>query len=229
MSLTHTMSDHKTERHGLVGPAALWQMKRDFQIKFLLKAGLKPEHYLCDLGCGTLRGGLPLIEYLAPGRYFGCDVRPEAMREACAELVEHNLEHKQPVLLLCPELSGYRMPRNFDFMWAFSVLFHLDDEKLDRMLDFVALNLDPGGIFFANVICGSGSHGAWREFPVVPRELAHYTALCRSKRLQVVDMGPLSQLGHVTGVAQQDEQRMLQITSGADRQGALSRVNETQG
>jgi hypothetical protein len=62
-------------------------MKRDFQIKFLIEAGLEPEHYFCDLGCGTLRVGLPVIEYLAPGRYFGWNVPPSShargLRRTC--------------------------------------------------------------------------------------------------------------------------------------------------
>jgi len=50
------------QRHGLVGPARLWKMKRDFQIGFLKNFGLKPDNVLLDLGCGTLRGGIPIIE-----------------------------------------------------------------------------------------------------------------------------------------------------------------------
>jgi hypothetical protein len=87
------------------------------------------------------------------------------------------------------------------------------------MVDFVSLHLAPDGIFFANVISGSGPNVAWREFPVVPREVAYYMALFRSKGLQAVDMVRLSEFGHATGVAQQDEQRMLRITCGADRPG----------
>ena len=61
----------KKRRHGMVGPPYLWKMKREFQIKFLTDMDLKPDHYLLDLGCGTLRGGIPIIEYLEIGHYFG--------------------------------------------------------------------------------------------------------------------------------------------------------------
>ena len=59
----------KERRHAMVGPAKLWKMKRDFQIKFLKKSGLLPKHYLLDIGCGTLRGGIPFIEYLDEKKY----------------------------------------------------------------------------------------------------------------------------------------------------------------
>ena len=62
-------------RHSLVGPEHLWKMKRDFQIRFLKDMNLQPEHYLIEIGCGTLRGGIPIINYLQKGHYFGADVK----------------------------------------------------------------------------------------------------------------------------------------------------------
>ena len=73
------MQSKEERRHALVGPAHLWEMKRDFQIQFLKAMGMKPEHYLFDIGCGTLRGGIPLISYLHSGHYFGAEVRAEAL------------------------------------------------------------------------------------------------------------------------------------------------------
>jgi len=81
-------------RHSLVGPGDLWDVKRRFQLEFLLGAGLKPHHRLLDFGCGTLRGGLPLIEYLDQGNYVGLDVRTETLKEACHELEESGLDQK---------------------------------------------------------------------------------------------------------------------------------------
>ena len=60
-----------SERHSLVGPAHLWEIKRAFQIQFLQSVGLTPDQYLLDMGCGTLRGGIPIIKYLEPGHYYG--------------------------------------------------------------------------------------------------------------------------------------------------------------
>jgi len=46
-------------------------MKRRFQIDFFRRQGLRPDQTLFDLGCGTLRGGIPIIDYLEPGFYTG--------------------------------------------------------------------------------------------------------------------------------------------------------------
>src|SRR3954447_26273250 len=74
----------KQQRHSLVGPPHVWKDKRKFQIEFLEGSGLRPDTKLVDIGCGTLRGGIPIIERLDPGNYVGVDVRPEIATEAQA-------------------------------------------------------------------------------------------------------------------------------------------------
>ena len=56
---TETLRDPKEKRHFLVGPPDKWKEAREIQIKFLKENGLKSKYYLLDLGCGTLRGGMP--------------------------------------------------------------------------------------------------------------------------------------------------------------------------
>ena len=77
--LTSMLQPAEERRHSLVGPPDLWEMKREFQIRFLRQAGLSPEHYLLDIGCGTLRGGIPLIDYLETGHYFGLESRQQGL------------------------------------------------------------------------------------------------------------------------------------------------------
>lgn len=85
-------------RFELVGPPEFWEMKRSFQIGFLRQHGLQPQHYLLDIGCGVLRGGIPIINYLEVGHYYGVEARPKVLAEGRKELAESKLEHKRPVL-----------------------------------------------------------------------------------------------------------------------------------
>jgi hypothetical protein len=48
---------------------------------------------LVDLGCGTLRGGIPIIEYLDADSYIGVDVREEAIEEARRFLTDRPYLH----------------------------------------------------------------------------------------------------------------------------------------
>jgi cyclopropane fatty-acyl-phospholipid synthase-like methyltransferase len=114
-------------RHAMVGPPSLWEMKRDFQIQFLKSMNLKPDNYFLDIGCGTLRGGIPLIAYLYEGHYFGLEAREEVLDEGRKELHEAGLEWKSPMLFHCPDISQAIINRKFDYIWAFSVFIHMTD------------------------------------------------------------------------------------------------------
>lgn len=206
--------NEKERRHAMVGPAQLWKMKRDFQIQFLKTMGLKPEHYLLDIGCGTLRGGIPLIKYLQDGHYFGVEVRKEVLDEGRKELREASLEEKKPNLLVSPDISQLTIEQKFDYLWAFSVLIHMCDEILNDTLDFVSNHLLDDGVFYANVnvLTGEGTDGYWQGFPVVIRPLEFYNHACTKYGLVVSDLGGLKDHGHVSNVENQDNQRMLKIT-----------------
>ena len=205
------LAGKQARRHGLVGRPELWQQKRDFQIAFLRAEGLEPRHVLVDVGCGTLRGGIPIIEYLDAGSYVGIDVRAEAIEEARRELHESGLEHKRPALIAASSLASVDLGREVDYVWAFSVLMHLDDERLDECFDFARRHLAADGVFYANAITADLSPARWREFPVLSRPVEAYRAHAERAGLSVRDMGALADLGHVTGLAHHDEQRMLAL------------------
>ena len=207
-SLTQSKEER---RHALVGPARLWEMKRDFQIRFLSDMALDPKHYLFEIGCGTLRGGVPLIQYLENGHYFGVEVREEVLDEGRKELREAGLEGKNPTLLLSPDISQLTVNRKFDYIWAFSVLIHMNDKILNDTLDFVSRHLSKEGVFYTNVNIGDRKEGNWQGFPVVARTFNFYSQACAMNGLLVSDLGTLTDLGHMANVDSQDNQRMLRI------------------
>ena len=49
------------------------------QFDFLVAQGLKPEHYLLDVGCGPLRAGVHFMAYLEAGHYFGVEKRADLL------------------------------------------------------------------------------------------------------------------------------------------------------
>ncbi|MCK5408171.1 MAG: class I SAM-dependent methyltransferase [Candidatus Krumholzibacteria bacterium] len=198
-------------RHAMVGPAHLWKMKRDFQIDFLRGRGLSPQHYMLDIGCGTLRGGIPLIDYLEPGHYYGVESRAEVIDEGKQELQKERLENKAPVLIAAEDIAMVEIEQDFDYAWAFSVLIHMTDEVLRDCLGLVAGRLNPDGVFYANVNIGEAPPGNWQGFPVIYRSLTAYEEQCASHSLRVTDIGSLGELGHVSGDEAQDQQRMLEI------------------
>jgi cyclopropane fatty-acyl-phospholipid synthase-like methyltransferase len=197
-------------RFELVGPPELWEMKRRFQIEFLRRQGLQPQHYLVDIGCGVLRGGVPIIDYLEAGHYYGIEARAYVLEEGRKELQESGLAHKDPHLVNATHLGDVSLGRQFDYIWAFSVLIHLEDDIQAQMMRFVAAHLDKQGVFYANVDTQNAPDAKWQEFPGVRRPLGFYAESCARNVLKMSDIGSLADYGHITG-SDADQQRMLEI------------------
>lgn len=192
-------------RHALVGQLDVWRMKRQFQIDFLMRQGLLPEHRLLDLGCGTLRGGIPIIEYLSSGNYTGIEVRREVLEEGRKELLESNLRTKLPTLLCTEKLDAVRLHERFDIVWAFSVLIHLSDAILETALATISRHLSPNGRFLGNVNIGSDEDGQWQGFPVVCRPWEFYRSAFLRHGMHAEDIGSLHDWGHQ--IPHQDRRR----------------------
>jgi SAM-dependent methyltransferase len=204
------LASSSERRHALVGPMAVWQVKRDFQIAFLRGHSLQPQHRLADLGCGTLRGGIPIIDYLDAGNYHGFDVRAEALEEAGRELESNGLTHKHPVLTQSENLGSLELDETFDVIWAFSVLMHMSDDVLDGALAFVGRHLAPSGIMYANVTTDRRPDGQWRGFPVIHRSWDFYREAAAGHGLDAEQLGTLAELGHPPGYG--ENQVMLMFT-----------------
>jgi SAM-dependent methyltransferase len=198
------------KRFELVGPPELWEMKRSFQIGFLRRFGLEPQHYLLDIGCGVLRGGIPIIDYLEVGHYSGIEPRAKVLAEGRKELAESKLEHKQPYLTVSEHLDELSLAREFDFVWAFSVLIHLEDPILEEVIRFAKRQLKSDGVFYANVDTADKEDGRWQEFPGVQRPMRFYKEMLDRNGFTFTDVGSLRELGHITG-GDADDQRMLAI------------------
>jgi SAM-dependent methyltransferase len=200
--------------HAQVGPPELWDIKRKFQHDFCLEMGLKKKHRFLDIGCGVLRGGIPIISHLYSGRYIGVDVREETIKIAHEELMAHKLVYKKPELLVCEDIGDLPVEGPIDFVWAFSVLFHMHDEILVKCMSTVKRILAADGVFYANVDTSSKLDGSWKGFPKVHRSLETMTALAEDAGFSASSVGALKDLGHVTGKAGQDNQVMLRFEHG---------------
>lgn len=202
----------KITRHTMVGSPGLWQMKRNFQIEFLKEQGLEPDHIFLDIGCGTMRGGIPILRYLNSSHYYGIDIREVALVEAKAEVTEEKLDSKNPNLILFDDFSKLNIDEKFDMIWAFSVIIHLEDSITDKCFEFISRHLKPNGHFYANVNIGDGMIGNWQEFPVMGKQFEFYESLATKYGLKIKKLGPLSQFGHHSGVENQDSQEMLEFS-----------------
>jgi len=133
---------------GAVG--GLWDELGKLQLDFLLAQGLRPQHYLLDVGCGSLRGGVHFIRYLEPEHYYGIDRNGERLEAGrTVELPRYGLTEKRPVLERIDDFAVEQLGREFDYAVAQSVFTHLPAGAIELCLRNVGKVLVPRGRFFA--------------------------------------------------------------------------------
>ena len=141
-----TPMQHRAE---LVGPPELWEMKRQFQIDFLKSvrctASPSDRHWMRRF---TRRHTNCRI--LNVGCYTGIEAH-NVLEEGKQELAKAGLNNKGAQLIVAQHLDSLKLNQMADFIWAFSVLIHLEDSILSEVLGFVSRHLSPDGVFYANV------------------------------------------------------------------------------
>lgn len=129
---------------------AMWDEIGNLQFEFLKSRGLRPEHKLCDMGCGALRGGLQFVRYLDSGNYYGLDINASLLEGGRRELEQAGLAQKEAHLLLNDKFQAGRFETQFEYVLAVSVFTHLFGNHILRCLAEVRKVLAPQGQFFAS-------------------------------------------------------------------------------
>ncbi|CAN0116975.1 unnamed protein product, partial [Chrysoparadoxa australica] len=114
-------------------------------------------------------------------------------------------------VLAFDQFQNLDFDHEFDFMFAFSVLIHLEDSISEACFQFVSKYLKADGTFFANVNIEQHDDAKWQGFPVVFRTLDFYEKMAAANGLKVRNMGQIKDFGHISGQDLADKQVMLEI------------------
>ena len=127
-----------------------WTQMGRMQRDFLVAQGLAPGHRLLDVGCGPLRAGLHLVEYLEPGRYYGIEINQSLLDVGWErELPEHLRARLPRDHLRATARFDCDFGVGFDYAIANSVFTHISLNQIRLCLYRVGRQLAPGGRFFA--------------------------------------------------------------------------------
>ncbi len=125
-----------------------WLYAGQMQFDYLLDHGLHPGARMLEIGCGNLRAGRLLIQYLDPGNYHGIDISPDILLAALDTITEFGLQAKLPRVTLVEDLKlGFLPDRSFDVVYAHSVFSHSPIEVIEECLQHVGRLMAPGGFF----------------------------------------------------------------------------------
>ena len=133
-----------------VGPDEAYDLMAATQFNLLTALGLREEHRLLDIGCGSLRAGRLLIPYLLPDRY--CGVEPD--RELVAEGIRHEVgadlvRQKRPRFVYSTEFAFEELGETFDYAIAQSIFSHASLDQVRRCLGALAAVTHPDSVFLA--------------------------------------------------------------------------------
>lgn len=134
------------EHRDVIG--GMWDELGTLQHDFLVDQGLKPHHRLVDIGCGSLRAGVPLTRYLDADRYYGIDISRDLLDAGYErEILPAGLGSKLPPNHLHATADWDVAPFGvrFDFGLAQSVFTHLPRGQLTDCLSAIAPHFVPGG------------------------------------------------------------------------------------
>ncbi|MFZ1744543.1 MAG: class I SAM-dependent methyltransferase [Nitrospirales bacterium] len=114
----------QTQRHGR------------FAFKKILELGLQPHHVCVDYGCGSLRVGQHLIDYLQENRYWGLDVTDRFFQNSL-DLLGHGItQDKTPHLgVIAEPLLKHIAHLKPDYLICVSVIMHVPPHELNPFFD----------------------------------------------------------------------------------------------
>lgn len=123
---TRTLNSGDAHYRAYVGPPGQYDFMGATQFRLLTSLGLREEHCLLDIGCGSLRGGRLFMQYLLPGRYHGVEPNSwlwsEAIRNEIGSCV---LEYKTPRFFEDASFEfAFSEDSCYDFVLAQSIFSH---------------------------------------------------------------------------------------------------------
>ena len=163
-----------------VGPAEKYDLVSAMQFNLLTFLGLREDHYLLDIGCGSLRGGKLFIPYLLPGRYFGIEPEQWLIEEGIKrELGEDIIRIKQPVFSYDNNFTLSIFNQKFDFILAQSIFSHAAERQIRRCLSEAKKVMKPTSIFAATFVKGEENYAGdeWVYPGCVTYTLEHMATL----------------------------------------------------
>ena len=141
-----------------------WDETGRIQMQCLFSEGLRPQHRLLDIGCGSLRLGCKAVPWLLPNHYWGTDASVALMLRGWQE--ELAAKDRLPLshLVQDADFAFPGIPPDIDYALAFGVFAHLPSVHLGAAMASVRQRF-PGlqRLLFTVFLAPDGHAGPLRQ------------------------------------------------------------------
>jgi cyclopropane fatty-acyl-phospholipid synthase-like methyltransferase len=136
-----------------VGPPSQFDFMGATQFRLATSLGLREEHCFLDVGCGSLRAGKLMIQYLLPNRYFGLEPNSWLYEQAIAnELGQEIISIKRPRFLNNRDFNVSEFNQQFSFIFAQSIFSHTSLGLFRSAIQKLKTFLNASGQFMFTVL-----------------------------------------------------------------------------
>lgn len=143
-----------------IGAPQTYDVFGHMQFSLMTLLGLRQEHTLLDIGCGSLRAGKLFIVYLLPERYFGLEPERWLVEEGIERELGHELAgRKRPRFAYGADFPCASFGQQFDFLLAQSIFSHAAQEQVARCLTQARAAMHAQSLFAASFVEGDADYG----------------------------------------------------------------------
>lgn len=144
-----------TDHRSYVGPPEYYDLIGGLQFVALMGIGMREHHTVLDVGCGSLRAGRFIVQYLRPGNYYGIEPNEWLIEAAIEhEVGQDMIDLKQPSFSTDAGLNLSAWGVRFDYIVAQSIITHAPLDMVEKLMWEVSGSLAPGGKFIATALIG---------------------------------------------------------------------------
>ncbi len=159
--VTRKMRPGDDNYRAYVGPPNQYDFMGATQFRLLTGLGLREDHHVVDIGCGSLRAGRLLLQYLLPGRYHGIEPNAWLWQQALDREIGTDVQTKKAPRFSAEtdfQLSDVT-DASTDFIIAQSIYSHTGLDLFTTSVQAAARSLSPHGQFLFTAIL-PGNRGA---------------------------------------------------------------------
>jgi SAM-dependent methyltransferase len=142
-----------------VGPPGDYDLVSAMTFNLLTSLGLRQQHKLLDVGCGSLRVGRLLIPYLNCGNYVGIEPHKWLVDEGIRKEIGKDLiKIKKPRFYFSETAGDLPMEEHFDFAVAQSIFSHCGLDLINQWLIDIYNRLNHNGVLAATFVIDDRDH-----------------------------------------------------------------------